>query len=189
MLIQGKRVNYAARSVISPDVNIESNEIGIPPVFARKLTFPEPVTHQNVHVMRNLVINGPNKYPGASFIQMEDGSQQSLVRMYGLPLPSSTHFPKQGKLSVEQRTALANQLLTPQEGSKASTTSNTLTTRTLGTNKKVYRHLVSGDSLILNRQPTLHKPSMMVHKAKVLVGEKTIRMHYANWSVFPYLTV
>ena len=42
-LVQGKRVNYAARSVISPDVNIETNEIGIPPVFARKLTFPEPV--------------------------------------------------------------------------------------------------------------------------------------------------
>ncbi|KAG8900507.1 hypothetical protein FRC01_010112, partial [Tulasnella sp. 417] len=52
--MMGKRVNYAARSVISPDVNIESNEIGIPPVFARKLTFPEPVTQHNVHVMRQL---------------------------------------------------------------------------------------------------------------------------------------
>jgi DNA-directed RNA polymerase beta' subunit len=37
--------------------------------------------------------------------------------------------------------------------------------------------------LILNRQPTLHKPSMMAHRARVLHGEKTIRMHYANWLV------
>ena len=76
---QGKRVNYAARSVISPDVNIETNEIGIPPVFARKLTYPEPVTQQNVHELRQLVINGPRVHPGASMVQMEDGTQVSLV--------------------------------------------------------------------------------------------------------------
>lgn len=58
-----------------------------------------------------------------------------------------------------------------------------LYTRTAAVNKKVYRHLRDGDILILNRQPTLHKPSMMTHKARVLQGEKTIRMHYANWFV------
>lgn len=77
---QGKRVNYAARSVISPDVNIDTNEIGIPPVFARKLTFPEPVTAHNVHLMRQLVINGPHRYPGASVVETEDGKQIYLVR-------------------------------------------------------------------------------------------------------------
>lgn len=76
---QGKRVNYAARSVISPDVNIETNEIGVPPVFARKLTFPEPVTPHNVNQLRQMVINGPHQHPGASFIQLEDGNLVSLV--------------------------------------------------------------------------------------------------------------
>ena len=79
---------------------------------------------------------------------------------------------------MEQRKALAAQLLAPQQSAQASTT---LSTRTPAVNKKVYRHLRDGDILILNRQPTLHKPSMMAHKAKVLTGEKTIRMHYANW--------
>ena len=91
---------------------------------------------------------------------------------------------------MEQRTAIANQLLTPQEGDRGSARSG-LQTRTAAINKKVYRHLRDGDQLILNRQPTLHKPSMMVNKAKVLQGEKTIRMHYANWCVkrttIPYL--
>eukprot|EP00958_Prasinococcus_capsulatus_P012728 scaffold1283_cov321-Prasinococcus_capsulatus_cf.AAC.4 len=40
----GKRVNYAARSVISPDPYIQTNEIGIPPFIATKLTFAENVT-------------------------------------------------------------------------------------------------------------------------------------------------
>jgi DNA-directed RNA polymerase beta' subunit len=84
-------------------------------------------------------------------------------------------------MSLEQRTAIANQLLTPQEGNRAAAARHGMFTRTTAVNKKVYRHLRDGDVLILNRQPTLHKPSMMVHRAKVLQGEKTIRMHYANW--------
>lgn len=155
--MMGKRVNYAARSVISPDINVETNEIGIPPVFAKKLTYPEPVTPQNIHEMRQLVINGPKIHPGASLVQNEDGSQISLDRT-----------------TPEQRLAIANQLLTPQNDSYAG--SSGVSSR----NKKVYRHIRDGDIVILNRQPTLHKPSMMCHRVKVLQGEKTIRMHYAN---------
>ncbi|WVR06374.1 hypothetical protein IAU60_003405 [Kwoniella sp. DSM 27419] len=157
--MMGKRVNYAARSVISPDINIETNEIGIPPVFAKKLTYPEPVTQQNIHEMRQLVINGPKVHPGAALVQNEDGSQISLDRT-----------------TLEQRTAIANQLLTPSSDDHGIGSS----TGPPKKNKKVYRHIRDGDVVILNRQPTLHKPSMMVHKVKVLLGEKTIRMHYAN---------
>ncbi|KAJ6628876.1 hypothetical protein B0H10DRAFT_2209314 [Mycena sp. CBHHK59/15] len=161
--MMGKRVNYAARSVISPDVNIEPNEIGVPPVFAQKLTFPEPVTPANFHEMRQRVITGPKGYPGATLVEYEDGHQVLL-----------------DKLTVEQRTAIANQLLTPQENENGTFGRRGLYTRTAAINKKVYRHLRDGDILILNRQPTLHKPSMMAHRARVLKGEKTIRMHYAN---------
>ncbi|QRW08992.1 DNA-directed RNA polymerase III subunit C5 [Ceratobasidium sp. AG-Ba] len=156
--MMGKRVNYAARSVISPDVNIETNEIGIPPVFARKLTFPEPVTVHNVKDLRQAVTNGTAVYPGASIVQNEDGS---LIYL--------------DKMEPDARAALAARLLTPQEGPAPTT----LTHRD-ARGKTVYRHLRDGDILILNRQPTLHKPSMMAHKARVLKGEKTIRMHYAN---------
>ncbi|KAM0755051.1 DNA-directed RNA polymerase [Meredithblackwellia eburnea MCA 4105] len=165
--MMGKRVNYAARSVISPDINLETNEIGVPPVFARKLTFPEPVTSHNINQMRQLVINGPDVHPGASFIQMEDGSLMSLSNK-----------------TLEERTAHANTLLAPD--SRPPTTRldrpdvGLPATRTPQINRKVYRHLVNGDIVILNRQPTLHKPSMMCHRVRVLPGEKTIRMHYAN---------
>lgn len=60
-------------------MNIEPNEIGIPPVFARKLTFPEPVTAANFHELRALVITGPHGYPGATMVEYEDGHLQFLV--------------------------------------------------------------------------------------------------------------
>lgn len=154
--MMGKRVNYAARSVISPDPNIETNEIGVPPVFATKLTYPEPVTAYNIAELRQAVINGPDKWPGASQIQNEDGTLVSLVGM-----------------TLEQRKALANQLMTP---------SSNVSTHPL--NKKVYRHIKNRDVVLMNRQPTLHKASMMGHKVRVLPGEKTLRLHYANTGAY-----
>jgi DNA-directed RNA polymerase beta' subunit len=64
-------------------------------------------------------------------------------------------------LDVSQRTTLAKNLLS-------------------GTQKQVYRHVQNGDLLLVNRQPTLHRPSIMAHKARVFGNQKTIRLHYAN---------
>ncbi|KAJ5147063.1 DNA-directed RNA polymerase I subunit [Penicillium atrosanguineum] len=154
--MMGKRVNFAARSVISPDPNLETNEIGVPLVFAKKLTFPEPVTNHNFWELKEAVINGPDKYPGAAAIEYETGQVVNLKFK-----------------SLDERTALANQLLAPSnwrmKGSR---------------NKKVYRHLTTGDYVLMNRQPTLHKPSIMGHKARVLPNERTIRMHYANCNTY-----
>lgn len=154
--MMGKRVNFAARSVISPDPNIETSEIGVPPVFAKKLTYPEPVTSHNFREMQQAVINGIDKWPGAAAIENENGQIISLKNK-----------------SVEDRVALANQLLAP---------SSHHYSRVGG--KKVHRHLGNGDVVLMNRQPTLHKPSIMGHRARVLPGEKTIRMHYANCNTY-----
>ena len=154
--MMGKRVNFAARSVISPDPNIETNEIGVPPVFAKKLTYPEPVTNHNFYELKEAVLNGVEKWPGAAAIENENGQVINLRTK-----------------NFEERQALANQLLAP---------SNTSVTG--ARNKKVHRHLNNGDIVLMNRQPTLHKPSIMAHRARVLPGEKTIRMHYANCNTY-----
>ncbi|WAR08047.1 RPA1-like protein, partial [Mya arenaria] len=57
-LFRKHMMHFAARSVISPDPNINTNEIGIPLVFAKVLTYPQPVTPWNVHELRQAVING-----------------------------------------------------------------------------------------------------------------------------------
>ena len=156
MNMMGKRVNFAARTVISPDPNIESNEVGVPPVFAQKLTYPEMVTQHNYAELQMAVVNGPSKWPGAAAIEYENGQVMSL----------------RGK-SDDDRRAIANLLLAPSS-----------TAMTGVRNKKVHRHLNNGDIVIMNRQPTLHKPSMMCHRAKILPGEKTLRLHYANCKAY-----
>lgn len=144
--MMGKRVNFAARSVISPDPNLDVGEIGVPMVFARKLTYPEPVTNYNLAKLQAACINGPEKYPGASHVQLDDGTLQALET-----------------LTPAARKSLASQL---------------------SPGKKVLRNLEDGDWVLMNRQPTLHKPSMMGHRVKVLTGEKTLRMHYANCDAY-----
>ena len=158
--MMGKRVNYAARSVISPDPYVNTNEIVVPEVFAKKLTFPQPVTSWNYKELSEFVINGPDVHPGANIIEDEMGNKIML---------------KGGKRFYEQRVALSKTLLTP---------STSLKPDQCGVNKKVYRHLKSGDHVIMNRQPTLHKPSMMVHKVRVQKKGRVLRMHYANCKTY-----
>ena len=64
MNMMGKRVNHAARTVITPDPNIKIDEIGVPEVFAKGLSYPVPVTPFNVRELREMVLNGADKYPG-----------------------------------------------------------------------------------------------------------------------------
>ena len=79
--MMGKRVNFACRSVISPDPYIGTNEIGIPLYFAQVLTYPTPVTARNVAEMRKLVIRGPAQYPGARWVELPNGRRVELTRM------------------------------------------------------------------------------------------------------------
>ena len=195
MNMMGKRVNYAARSVIMPDPYLRTSEIGVPPVFAKKLTFPEHVTEHNVDLMRKLVENGPEIHPGANAIEDERGRVIHLDRF-----------------TAEKRAAIAKTLLAapaPVSGSAAAAAAGIKTEgaprdgddgdevraaaataaaaageRSRPLAKKVYRHLRDGDVLLVNRQPTLHKPGIMAHTAKVLPGQRTIRMHYANCKTY-----
>jgi DNA-directed RNA polymerase I subunit RPA1 len=62
--MMGKRVNYCCRSVISPDPYIGANEIGIPVKFAKSLHIPTPVAAWNFKMLREMVVRGPDQYPG-----------------------------------------------------------------------------------------------------------------------------
>ena len=75
--MMGKRVNYAARSVISADPNLSTKEVGVPLFIAKKLTFPEPVNEYNFKRLRELVTRGPFEHPGANFL-IDNGKKISL---------------------------------------------------------------------------------------------------------------
>ncbi|KAL0652853.1 hypothetical protein Bca4012_095544 [Brassica carinata] len=127
--MMGKRVNHACRSVISPDPFIAVNDIGIPPCFALKLSYPERVTPWNVKKLRQAIINGPDVHPGATHYS---------DRVSTMKLPPTK----------KARIAIARKLL-------SSRGVNTELGKTCDVNfecKTVYRHMQDGDVVLVNRQ-------------------------------------
>ena len=133
--LAGKRTNFSARTVISPDPMLSLNEVGVPKVIAMKLSVPERVNEWNIEYLKGFVERGPNNYPGANYIARPDG--------------------KKKKITDETREQLIEEI-------------------NLG--YVVERHLIDGDIAIFNRQPSLHRMSMMCHKVRVLPG-KTFRIN------------
>jgi DNA-directed RNA polymerase subunit A' len=131
----GKRVNYAARTVISPDAKIRLNEVGIPKQVAEELTVPERVTEWNLAYLKKFVERGPKTYPGANYVITEDG--------------------KKKKITEETQ----EQLL-----------------KDLAPGWVVERHVIDNDVCLFNRQPSLHRMSIMCHRMKVLPG-KSFRLN------------
>ena len=127
--LAGKRVNYAARTVISPDTKIRLNEVGVPKIIATELTIPERVTEFNIERLKKFVQRGPTEYPGANYIIRPDGIKK--------------------KITNETKEQLLEEL---QPG------------------YSVERHIMDGDIAVFNRQPSLHRMSIMCHKIKVLPG-------------------
>jgi DNA-directed RNA polymerase beta' subunit len=76
--IMGKRVDFSARTVITPDPILQLDQLGVPLAIAMNLTVPEHVTRENMTVMKQLVANGPSKWPGAKHIIRHDGMQIDL---------------------------------------------------------------------------------------------------------------
>lgn len=122
--LMGKRVDFSARSVITPDPSISIDELGVPVKIAMNLTFPEVVNEFNRDRLMQYVLNGPDKYPGAKFIR-KGGFTKSLKN-----IDRSNIVLEDGMI--------------------------------------VDRHMINGDPVLFNRQPSLHRLSMLCHKVKVM---------------------
>ncbi|MEK6825498.1 MAG: hypothetical protein AABY00_01800 [Nanoarchaeota archaeon] len=76
--LAGKRVNYSARTVVSPDPFIKINEVGIPFEIAKIITSAETVTSLNIEAMKELIRKG-EKYPGANYVIRSDGKRKRIT--------------------------------------------------------------------------------------------------------------
>ena len=76
--LMGKRVDFSARSVITPDPNLSIKELGVPLKIAMNMTKPVTVTDNNKQFLLTLVRNGPDNFPGAKIVQRKNGENISL---------------------------------------------------------------------------------------------------------------
>tara|TARA_A100001015_G_scaffold313592_1_gene421170 strand:- start:59 stop:4576 length:4518 start_codon:yes stop_codon:yes gene_type:complete len=134
--LMGKRVDYSARSVITPDPNLSIEELGVPLKIAKNLTKPEAVNDLNKSFLMKLIKNGPDKHPGAKILQKKNGENISL------------RYVDRDSLSLENGDI-------------------------------VHRHIMNGDGVLFNRQPTLHRMSMMCHSARIMPKADTFRLNVA----------
>lgn len=133
--LSGKRVNFSARTVISPDPNISINEVGVPEMIAKEVTVPAYVNDWNMDEMRTYIENGPNVHPGANYVIRTDGRK---IRVYDETKDMILEKLEPGYI--------------------------------------IERHLKDGDMVLFNRQPSLHRMSMMAHEVRVL-PYKTFRLN------------
>ena len=275
--LSGKRVNFCARTVISPDPNLGINEVGIPVQTAKELTVPIRVTSRNREQLRQMILRGPDVHPGVNYIirgdrfrvritdrtkyiwagfrclnpQCHSGSEDEPYTGYrpdlnevlpapnflpglvlkqqkrrnsfgeleeewgvdldstlsnlrgederGLPLPEDdprAAIHHRWKWEMENPNEYLPEHLevtcphcgSPEIGDEYGSAIGTdiedrLSTHDLDGNPRpgvvVERHLIDGDVALFNRQPSLHRMSMMVHEVRVMPG-KTFRFNLAD---------
>jgi len=270
--LSGKRVNFCARSVISPDPYLGINEVGVPEKIARELTVPIRVTLRNREQMRQMILRGPDVHPGVNYIIRGDkrrvriNSRSRLINAgfrchnpecmeettmrpdLHQVLPAPNFLPglvirkeisrsiidpslEVESFVVDDSATIANlrgedldghslekddprailhdrwmweleqqdkpnpeplpgnlQVVCPHctspsdEWGDRTNTEDRLSTIDRDGNPKpgmlVERHLIDGDVAIFNRQPSLHRMSMMVHEVRVMQGH-TFRFNLA----------
>ena len=135
--LMGKRVDYSARSVITPDPQLSIRELGVPLKIAKNITKPIIVNDKNKNFVLKLVRNGPDIYPGAKILEKKNGESISLRYI--------------DRASIR-----------------------------LQNGDRVHRHMLDGDGILFNRQPTLHRLSMMCHIVKVMPEGDTFRMNVGD---------
>lgn len=135
--LMGKRVDFSARSVITPDPQLSIKELGVPLKIAKNLTKPITVNEKNKNYLTKLVQNGPDIYPGAKILAKKNGESISL------------RYVDRNSVKLQMGDI-------------------------------VHRHMMDGDAILFNRQPTLHRMSMMCHIVKVMPVGDTFRMNVAD---------
>ena len=149
--LSGKRVNFSSRTVISPDPNLSVSEVGIPLKIANEMTIPIQVTVFNIEELKRIVRVGPDR-PDLKF-------------------PCGANYvirPDKRRIRLVKGTGSDDGNLD-------------FVADQIEVGWIVERHLRDGDIVLFNRQPSLHRMSIMSHWVRLMDG-KTFRL---NPSVCP----
>jgi len=133
--LAGKRVNFSARTVVSPDPMIDIDEVGVPDSIAKELTIPIRVNAGNKEDLVKTVMTGSEQISGANYVIRPDGHRKKITEL------------NKEDISKELEVGYI-----------------------------VERHIRDGDTVLFNRQPSLHRMSIMAHRVRVM-PYKTFRLN------------
>ncbi len=191
--IQGKRVNFSARTVIGGDANCMVDELIIPPEVAKKLTYPIVVNDRNYNDCIRLLEDGKvntifqdGVHKNAKYAMWTEGfkfkREDILIRdghKYNVKeIAMSKYGGDYDKIELKQ-------------GDKIQRYNEIISNIPIKRKKKfnlnigdtIERQLQNGDLVLFNRQPTLWKGSMRAKRVKILPG-KTFRFNLSSTQSF-----
>ena len=183
--IMGKRVDKSARTVIGPDPTLKVNEIAIPEKIANTLKYNERVSSLNIDEMKKLVnankvqyIIRNNNRINLEYAMFRKGTEllykDKIIKKCGQEIiidHNSNQILEVGDRLFRNNIEIKGIKYTQQKNFS------------IQIGDIVERSLKDGDIVLLNRQPTLHRGSMLAQKVKIR-PYKTIRMNLAITKTF-----
>ena len=172
--MMGKRCDYTSRTVIGPEPTLKINELGVPQYIANILTKPVRITSFNIDNLQEKVNKGIIK------TLIKDNNTVIDIERYrlGTKLIYDDTVIRDGK---EYKIKNPKEFVLEKNDSIIRNGKNV---ENIGINRQyklqikwiVNHPLENDDYVLLNRQPTLHKASMLSMKIKIM-PYKTFRMN------------
>ena len=187
--LMGKRVDKSARSVIGPDPTLRTTEIAVPPEVAAVLSYSVRVNSYNLGKIQEWIDRDMVNYI------IKDNGNTRINARYALARQQTRlmngdwiHRASNDSLVIVKKDANLTKLY---PGDRVYRNGQWLpgvrpTLRKafhIEVGDVIERCLQDGDILLLNRQPTLHKGSMIAQTVRIRPG-KTIRMNLAVTKTF-----
>lgn len=180
----GKRCDMTCRTVIGPDPTLKLGQVVIPEEIARNLIIPDEATKFNIAFLTNIV--NTNR---ANFL-IKKGTDVRINLEY--KLKTSGTILKHGDIIKRKIDGVFKDLIVLKTNEILKVGDRIIRDGIELENVQypekrfceleigdiVERHLMDGDIVIINRQPTLHMGSMLGHEILVRPG-RTIRLNLA----------
>lgn len=208
--LMGKRVNFSARTVIGAEPTLKLGQVGIPYEVARIHTKPERVNTYNIEWLTRLIKEGKANTVIRKMKVERNGKKVEIEKIlqlkyalynYGTRLIYGDRIVKgdvvlredeKGDIVIPKGARVLNYNETVlQPGDQVIRDGKLLENVVYPCRKRfnlqigdvVERHLQKGDIILINRQPTLHKGSMMAMEV-VPMPYKTFRFNLAATKSF-----
>jgi DNA-directed RNA polymerase beta' subunit len=175
--MMGKRCDQTARTVIGPDPTLKMGELGVPVEIAQSLTVPVRAAEFNIVQLQAMIDDGK-----INTIQKSDGKTVIDLKRFrrGTRLMAGDIIHREGKkiTCVNGRELVLEGDQVERGGEFIKKLKPANRSYKLLPGWIVNRPLQDGDYVLLNRQPTLHKASMLAMKV-LIKPHKTLRMNLA----------
>ena len=173
----GKRCNQTGRTVIGPDPTLKMGQLAVPELMANTLTVPERVTVFNRQKLQNLVnsgeVNSVIKPDGKTCINIKRFRKGTRL----MPNDIIVRGDKRILVTSSKEPLLPGDQLI-RNGEPVENTIHSNREYPIDIGWIIERKLTDGDIVLLNRQPTLHRASMLAMEV-VVRPNKTLRFNLA----------